>query len=90
MRMLMKTASYWGVHITVASGLAYLLTGDWQAAIGIGLLEPTVQAGVFYLHERLWESRRNRAVSSTDAATGLNATKVTARSGGTGWAANHA
>ncbi len=55
MTRLLKTGTYWLCHITVAFGLAYLLTGSWRAALAIGLLEPTVQAVVFYVHEIAWE-----------------------------------
>lgn len=54
MRMLAKTGTYWVCHILVASGLAYALTGQLRAALAIGLLEPSVQAVVFLLHERIW------------------------------------
>lgn len=54
-RLAMKTASYGAIHVTVATSIAYLLTGDFAAAAGIGLLEPLVQTGVFAVHERLWE-----------------------------------
>jgi len=40
----------------VAITVAYLLTGNITAAVGIGLIEPLVQTGVFALHERIWES----------------------------------
>ncbi|PZU50733.1 MAG: hypothetical protein DI568_03005 [Sphingomonas sp.] len=59
-RRLAKTASYWLVHISVAMTLAYVLTGNLAAAMALGLLEPTVQAFVFYIHDWLWE-RKNRA-----------------------------
>jgi uncharacterized membrane protein len=55
MRTLMKTATYWICHISVASTLAYILTGQWHAALAIGLLEPSVQAVVFLAHEHAWE-----------------------------------
>jgi uncharacterized membrane protein len=55
MRSLAKTATYWVLHISVASSLAFALTGDLNAALAIGLLEPSVQAVVFFLHERAWE-----------------------------------
>ena len=55
MKLVAKTASYGAVHVAVATTLAYLLTGDVAAAIGIGLIEPIVQTGVFAVHERLWE-----------------------------------
>lgn len=53
--MLAKTVTYWFSHITVASLLTYALTGDWHAALAIGLLEPSIQAVVFLVHERIWE-----------------------------------
>lgn len=56
MRTLAKTGTYWVCHITVASTLAYVLTGQWHAALAIGLLEPSIQAVVYLLHERLWET----------------------------------
>jgi uncharacterized membrane protein len=57
MHMIAKTATYWVCHIGVASTLAYALTGNLHAALGIGILEPSVQAVVFLVHERLWEGR---------------------------------
>ena len=57
MRRLAKTGSYWLVHITVAVAVAWALTGNLAAAMAIGLLEPTVQAFVFYIHEWLWERK---------------------------------
>ncbi len=55
MRLAIKTASYGTVHIGVATGVAYALTGDLAIALGIGLLEPVVQTVVYAVHERLWE-----------------------------------
>ncbi len=51
-----KTASYYFTHITVAAIVAYGVTGDFVAAITLSLLEPTVQAFVYFFHERLWQS----------------------------------
>lgn len=58
MRLLLKTLSYGATHIAVATTVAYLLTGDLLVAVGLGLIEPIVQTGVFALHEQLWEGRR--------------------------------
>lgn len=57
MRLAMKTVSYGIVHVAVATTVAYALTGNLAAAIGIGLIEPFIQTGVFAVHELLWESR---------------------------------
>lgn len=51
---LKKTASYYVTHITVAAAVAYAVTGDWLAALTLSLLEPTVQAVVYFFHERAW------------------------------------
>ncbi len=55
MRLAFKTASYGVTHIIVATGVAYTLTQNLAAAIGIGLIEPIIQTGVYSLHEYLWE-----------------------------------
>ena len=55
MKLAMKTASYGIVHVAVATTVAYLLTGDFAIALGLGLIEPIVQTVVFAIHERIWE-----------------------------------
>ncbi len=52
---LMKTASYYAIHVTVAAAVAYAVTGNLWAAMTLSLLEPTVQAVAFFFHEKLWE-----------------------------------
>ncbi|MEZ5838902.1 MAG: DUF2061 domain-containing protein [Hyphomicrobiales bacterium] len=60
-RLTLKTISYGTVHVAVATTVAYLLTGNFTAALGIGLIEPAIQTGVFALHEMVWEGRTNAA-----------------------------
>lgn len=55
MRLVLKTTSYGITHIVVATAVAYAITGNLAMAIGIGLIEPVVQTGVFALHDYLWE-----------------------------------
>ena len=43
--------------ISVAAGVAYAVTGDVVAAITLSLLEPTVQAAVFFFHEKAWQRK---------------------------------
>lgn len=57
-RTLLKTASYYCVHITVAIGVAYAVTGDILVAMTLSLLEPTVQMLFFFVHEKLWEPKK--------------------------------
>jgi uncharacterized membrane protein len=42
--------------------VAYLFTGSWMIAGGIALVEPLVNAVVFFFHERAWESRDRPAL----------------------------
>lgn len=56
-RMLKKTFSYYIMHITVAMIVAYIVTGNLLIAATLSLLEPTVQAFAFFIHERIWERK---------------------------------
>jgi uncharacterized membrane protein len=49
------------MHITVAATVAYAVTGDWAASITLSLLEPTVQAVVYFFHERAWQKAEKLA-----------------------------
>jgi len=60
---LKKTASYYLVHITVAAGVAYAVTGDLLMSFTLSLLEPTVQAFAFFFHEKLWERAAQSAAA---------------------------
>lgn len=40
--MLMKTASYYVIHVCVAALVAYAVTGNLWASLTLSLLEPTV------------------------------------------------
>ncbi|GLQ06782.1 DUF2061 domain-containing protein [Sneathiella chinensis] len=66
MRLALKTISYGATHIVVATGVAYLLTGNLMAAIGIGLLEPIVQTAVYSVHEYLWDNPRGRRLEKPE------------------------
>lgn len=61
--MLLKTGSYYLVHICVAACVAYAVTGNLWASLTLSLLEPTVQAVAFFFHEKAW------ARAQTPAAT---------------------
>lgn len=53
----MKTGSYAVMHFMVAITVAYVLTGSWQAALAIGIVEPLVQTVAFYFHDKAWSKR---------------------------------
>lgn len=54
MRLAAKTASWSLVHMIVAIAVAYALTGNWRAALAVGLIEPIFQTIAFAVHERAW------------------------------------
>ena len=54
-RDLSKTISFLVLHLVVGFTVAYLFTGSWVIAGGIALVEPLVNAVVFFFHERAWE-----------------------------------
>ena len=62
-RTLMKTGSYYVMHIVVAAAVAYAVTGNLWAAMTLSILEPTVQAVAYFFHERAWARRDATAVA---------------------------
>ena len=57
-RTFKKTGSYYLTHIAVAITVAYAVTGDFASSLTLSLLEPSVQAVVYFVHERFWSSSR--------------------------------
>jgi uncharacterized membrane protein len=52
--MLVKTTTYGTMHMIVAIAVAYAISGSWQVALGIGIIEPLVQTVFYNVHEHLW------------------------------------
>lgn len=55
--LILKTLSYFLVHMGVAATLVWMITGDIAAALTLGLIEPLVQTVAFNAHERVWARR---------------------------------
>ncbi len=51
-----KTLSFAAVHFTVAFAVGWLVTGSPWLGGTLALLEPLVNTGAFYLHERAWQA----------------------------------
>lgn len=66
--MLMKTGSYYLIHISVAAMVAYAVTGNFWASLTLSLLEPTVQAVAFFFHEKAWDRAARRRAASAAVA----------------------
>ncbi|MEJ2408312.1 MAG: DUF2061 domain-containing protein [Novosphingobium sp.] len=56
---LAKTASFLALHLLVGFTVAYVVTGSATMAGGIALIEPLVNAVVFFFHERAWQGGRD-------------------------------
>ena len=56
-RDLSKTFSFLSLHLAVGFGVGYAFTGSLALAGGIALIEPLVNAVVFFFHERAWHER---------------------------------
>ena len=52
--MIIKTLSFACIHISVAFGLAYLLTGSVIIGGTLALVEPLCNTGAYYIHEQIW------------------------------------
>ena len=70
---LMKTGSYYLIHICVAELVAYAVTGNLIASLTLSLLEPTVQAFAFFFHEKVWEHRLKKREQQALAGQALSA-----------------
>ena len=57
---LLKTASYYLIHIRVAACVAYAVTRNFWASLTLSLLEPTVQAVAYFFHEKAWNRAQAR------------------------------
>lgn len=66
---LMKTATYYVIHVCVAAVVAYLVTGSLWASLTLSLLEPSVQAVAFFFHEKAWARVLARRVHASRSST---------------------
>ena len=61
-RNLLKTLSFLALHLIVGFSVAYAFTGSLALAGGIALVEPLVNAVVFFFHERAWQKKERPAL----------------------------
>lgn len=71
--MLLKTGSYYIIHICVAAMVAYAVTGNLLASLTLSLLEPTVQAVAFFFHEKAWDRAGRSKASAAETAAAAQA-----------------
>ncbi|USD65586.1 DUF2061 domain-containing protein [Vibrio sp. SCSIO 43136] len=56
---MIKTISFASVHFTIASIVAYALTGDILLSSLIAVTEPAINTLAFYFHEKAWKNSSN-------------------------------
>jgi uncharacterized membrane protein len=54
-----KTISFAAIHFTIATIVAYTLTGDLLLGSLIAMIEPSINTGAFYVHEKVWAGFAN-------------------------------
>jgi uncharacterized membrane protein len=53
-RSIAKAVSYRFFGSMITAGIALMLTGKLDVAVGIGLLDAVAKITAFFLHERVW------------------------------------
>jgi len=53
-----KTVSFAAVHMGVAFGVGYVMTGSAAVGGALALVEPMVNTVAYFFHEKVWERRR--------------------------------
>lgn len=52
---MIKTVTFAAIHFTIATLVAFTLTGDFLLGSLIAMIEPSVNTGAFYFHEKVWQ-----------------------------------
>jgi uncharacterized membrane protein len=80
-----KTVTFTIMHMSIAFGVVYAMTGDAKVGGAAAFVEPLCNAVGYFFHERLWERLRG-ARELAPAASGCrpqrNASMSAARSSG--------
>jgi len=53
-RSIVKTLTWRVFAIIITAVLVVLVTGSWETAIQIGIIDMTVKTILFFIHERIW------------------------------------
>lgn len=65
-----KSASFGVMHLGIAFGVSYALTGSVTVAGAITLVEPVCNTVAHYFFDRWWDKRRVAAAAAPAAASG--------------------
>lgn len=51
---MIKTITFAAIHFSIATTVAYILTGDLLIGSLIAMIEPSINTVAFYFHEKAW------------------------------------
>lgn len=51
---MLKTLSFAVMHITVAFGVVWAMTGNWMVGGAVALVEPAINTVAYFFHEKAW------------------------------------
>lgn len=63
-----KTISFGAVHMSVAFGAGYAMTGSAAVGGALALVEPLVNTVAYYFHEKVWARRQARTLRHSNPA----------------------
>ncbi len=52
---MIKTVTFAAIHFSIATTVAYVLTGDILIGSLIAMIEPSINTVAFYFHEKAWQ-----------------------------------
>ena len=55
-RSILKTITWRSLATMITTGIAYLVTGSIDLAMGIGAIDTIIKLIAYYLHERMWDA----------------------------------
>jgi uncharacterized membrane protein len=53
---MVKTLTFAAVHMSVAFGVGYAMTGSIAVGSALALVEPLVNTVAYYFHEKAWKA----------------------------------
>ncbi len=70
---MIKTITFAAIHFTIATLVAFALTGDFLLGSLIAMIEPSINTGAFYIHEKIWQKvpflKRHEALTQLKTAS---------------------
>jgi len=70
---MIKTITFAAIHFTIATLVAFMLSGDFLLGSLIAMIEPSINTCAFYVHEKTWQRvsflKRRESMTQLKAAS---------------------